>query len=195
MSKGGITPTGRLLRFVFWRAPLRATQYTVAGYMATVQQAGGRWIAWAGLGAWVWFLWWLSGVFGIQGMREFVGFLLLLWLWRGIALLRWTISLRIEAARARAFQRQQFQMLQQLPGQMQKAVAGVAGRASEGGTDVLNLFRGPPDPITAEQRQTHRRQVEQVREWLPEESKGIPLGDRPEPLVRMPRWLRRRGPQ
>jgi hypothetical protein len=193
MARSGITPTGRLLRFVFWRAPLRATQYTVAGYMATVQQAGSRWIAWGGLGAWVWFLWWLAGALGIQGMREFVGFLLLLWLWRGLVLLRWTIHLRMEAARVRAFQRQQFQMIQQLPGQIRQMAASVP--RPDGGIDVLNVFGGQPDPVWAEQQRTRREQARQIRDQLPEESRGIPLGDRPEPLVRMPRWIRRKGPR
>jgi hypothetical protein len=195
MARTGITPTGRLLRFVLWRAPLRATQYTVAGYMATVQQAGSRWIAWGGLGLWVWGLWWLAGALGIQGMREFVGFLLLLWLWRGIVLLRWTIHLRMEAARVRAFQRQQFQMIQQLPGQLRQMAAGLPRPGGEGGIDVLNFLRTQPDPAYAEQQRTRHEQARQVRDWLPEESRDIPLGERPEPLVKMPRWMRRRGPR
>jgi hypothetical protein len=194
MAKSGdIQWSGRALRYTLWRAPKRAAEYTAAGFLATGQEIGRRWLSIAGLGLWLWLLWRVAAWTGIQGAQELTSFLLLLWIWRVIVLLRWTIRLRVEAARVRAFQRQQFQMIQQLPGQMRQLAASVP--RPDGGIDVLGLFRGEPDPVTAEQQQTRRRQAEEIRSQLPEESRDIPLGDRPEPVIPMPRWLRRRGPK
>jgi hypothetical protein len=190
MARGDISWSGQVLRAVLWRAPVRATQYTVAGYMATAQEVGRRWISLAGLGAWVWFLWWAAGMSGVQGFQELVAFLLLLWVWRLIVLVRWTISLRVAAARARAQQRLMLETLTQLPGQMQQ----LARQAIPGGTFTVGGMLRHHDPHAEEQQRQVREQAEQVRGWLPAEHRDMPLGDL-EPLVRMPRWMRRRKPK
>lgn len=195
MAKSGdIQWSGRALRYVFWRAPKRAAEYTAAGFLATGQEVGRRWLSIAGLGLWLWLLWRVAAWTGIQGAQEFTSFLLLLWIWRLLVLLRWTIRLRVEAARVRAFQRQQFQAIQQLPGQLRQMAAGLPRPGGEGGIDVLGRFR-TTHPMDAEAQRVRREQARQVRDMLPEESKDIPLGDQFEPVIRMPRWLRRRGPR
>jgi hypothetical protein len=51
------------------------------------------------------------------------------------------------------------------------------------------------DDIAAEQRRVRQHQTDQVRDMLPPDQRDLPLGDQPEPLLRMPRWMRRRGPR
>jgi small-conductance mechanosensitive channel len=148
VAKGGISLSGRALRAVLWRAPLRVTKYTVAGYMATSQEVGRRWISMTGLGLWLWFLWRVALGLGVQGFIEFTSFLLLLWIWRFVVLVKWTIGLRVAAARARAQQRQMLETLNQLPGQIQQAVANRA----PGGIDMFGAIRRQPQgPATREE--------------------------------------------
>jgi hypothetical protein len=73
---------------------------------------------------------------------------------------------------------------------LQQVAQSVASRG-EGGFTVLGSLR-QADPVTQETRRTRRRQADQVRSWLPEESRDVPLGQEFEPLLPMPRSLRRR---
>jgi small-conductance mechanosensitive channel len=192
VAKGGdIQWSGRVLRAVLWRAPLRVTKYTVAGYMATSQEVGRRWIAMTGLGLWLWFLWRVALGLGVQGFIEFTSFLLLLWIWRFVVLVKWTIGLRVAAARARAQQRQMLEALNQLPGQIQQAVAS---RAQGGSYAMPNLMRHH-DPEYETQRQAAREQADRSRSWLPVEQQDMPLGDRHDPVFPMPKWMRKHKPK
>jgi hypothetical protein len=189
VAKGGISPSGRALRAVLWRAPRRAVDYTVAGYMATSQEVGRRWISMAGLGAWVWFWWWVSLGLGIQGFIEVTSFLVLLWFWRFVVLIKWTIGLRVAAARARAQQRQMLEVLTQLPGQLKQ----FARSAVPGGTYSMPDLLRHHDPEYETQQQEARQQTDTSRGWLPKEIRDdMPLGAEFEPTFRWPRFRRRK---
>jgi hypothetical protein len=189
MASGGISPSGRALRFLLWRAPLRAASSTAAGFMATTQEVGRRWITMAGLGLWLWFLYQVARWSQIQGFRQLTAFLLLLWFWRLFVLIRWTIGLRVAAARARAMQREMYQTLQQLPGQMQQLARQAI--PAGGGFTVPGMLR-QHDPVHDQARQIARDQAAETRSWLPPEDRDLPIGDKFEPIWRLPRFMRRK---
>jgi hypothetical protein len=194
MAGGGISPSGRALRFLLWRAPVRAASYTAAGFVATTTEVGRRWITIAGLGLWVWFLRWLAVRSGVVGFRQVTAFLLLLWFWRLFVLVRWTIGLRVAAARARAMQREIYQTVtEKLPNQMQQWGRQAAAQIP-GGTFTMRGSMRHDDPAADEHARMAREQAEESRGWLPEEHRDMPLGDRFEPVFRLPKWLRR-GPK
>jgi hypothetical protein len=189
-QRGGITPSGRFLRFVFWRAPMAATKYTVAGYMATFQDVGRRWGALAGFGLWVYGIWWLAGQSGSVGFQQVAAFLLLVWFWRLFAVVRWTYKLRVEAARARAIRRRELQLLEQLGGRVQQWGQAIPNAA--GGVFTMMGSARHHDPVRAEAERIAREQADEVRTWLPDEHRDLPLGDRFEPTFRLPRFRRRK---
>jgi hypothetical protein len=192
MSKGGISPSGRAARWLFWRVPRRATEYTVAGYMATAQEVGRRWITIVVFGLWLWFLRWVAEhVVRTEATLAVTAVLLLLWFWRVVSLVQWTIDLKVAAARQRAATRELFQTVQQLPGQIQQAVAS---RTQGGSYTMPNLLRHH-DPEYETQRQAAREQADRSRAWLPSEQQDMPLGDRHDPVFPMPKWMRRRRPK
>jgi hypothetical protein len=198
MARGGPSYSGRALRFVLWRAPVGAGRYAMARNMALATEEGRRWLILGGTLFWVWVIWMVAGYSGVQGFQELAAFLWLLWFWRLFVNLRrvWVNRRNLKGqARGLQYQRQMYEMQAEALSQMRRLAAGAGRQVSEGGVDVLNLFRTPPDPVTAEQQQTRRQQAEEIRSQLPEESRDIPLGDRPEPVIPMPRWLRRRGPK
>lgn len=194
MANGGISWSGRALRFILWRAPLRAAQYTAAGYMATMQDVGRRGLAIAGFGFWVFLLWKLAHWADIQGLKEVAAFLLLVWFWRFFVFVRWVYAMRIAAARARAFQRQQIQLLQQLPGQLQQMARQAL---PTGGTFTIMGSSRHDDPTADMAREAEayvRRQDDEVNLLGPQGD--MPLGDKFEPMFRLPRFRRRkRGDQ
>jgi small-conductance mechanosensitive channel len=183
---GGISPSGRALRFVLWRAPLGAAKYTAAGYMATATEVGRRWIVMAGLGLWLWFCWRVAMASGVQGFFEVMSFLLLLWFWRLFVLVRWTIGLRVAAARARAQQRQMLKALDQLPGQLQQLARQAIPQT--GGFTVPGMLRRD-DPVRDEHERIARDQAAQTRRMVGDD---LPIGDRFEPIWRLPRFMRRK---
>lgn len=196
MARGDIQWSGRAVRWLFWRAPKGAAKYAWDSNMALASDLGRRWIV---LGVYGGFLWVARQVAEVvTPLRTPVAVLILLWFFWAVSLARWSWNARPGAARNRQALREIYQSVHEVRGDVrgfaQQVARGLPGRGGEG-VDVLNLFRTQPDPVTAEQQRTRREQAEQVRGWLPEESRGIPLGDRPEPLVRMPRWMRRRGPR
>jgi hypothetical protein len=197
MARGGPSYSGRALRFVLWRAPVGAGRYAMARNMALATEEGRRWLILGGTLFWVWVIWMVAGYSGVQGFQELAAFLWLLWFWRLVVNLRrvWVNRRNLKGqARGLQYQRQMYEMQAEALAQMRRLAAGAGRQVSEGGVDVLNLFQ-THDPIRAEQQQTRRQQAEEIRSQLPEESRDMPLGDRPEPLVRMPRWMRRRGPR
>jgi hypothetical protein len=200
MSKGGISPSGRALRFWLWRLPLGVTRYSVARNTAAATEEGRRMLALAGFGLWVAAFWfvadWLHKATGMVVPLQLAGLFGLLLIWRIIGLLRrWWVHRRNlkDIAVSQQRQRQMYQMQTEAISQLRQLAARSLPSRPDGGVDVLGPFRDRPDPIRAEQQQTRREQAEEIRGQLPEESRGIPLGDRPEPLIPMPRWLRRRG--
>jgi hypothetical protein len=179
MSNGGISASGRVLRWVMWRAPKRAVAYTVASNMNLVSDMGRRWIVWGVLGAYLWGMRWLA-VHVVPPLRVVSAVLLLLWFWHGINLVKWTMHARATAARARAMQRQQFQMIEQLPGQIQQAVGAAASRA-QGGIDMFGAIRRQPQgPATKEEA------FQAGLPWAGEPPPGM------EPLIPWRRLFRRR---
>ena len=185
MANGGISPSGRALRFVLWRAPMGAAKYTAAGFLATTQDVGRRWLSMAGLGLWVWVMYRVAQASGIEGFRQFTAFLMLLWFWRLVVLVRWTYGLRVAASRARAAQRKQIELLQQLPGQIQQFARQAIPQG--GGFTVLGMKR-QHDPVRDQLDEMAREQADQVRQWTGNE---VPIGDKFEPLVAWPKFLRR----
>jgi hypothetical protein len=192
MANGDISWSGRALRAVLWRAPLWATKRTTAGYMATVEDVGRRGLAVAGFGLWVFGVWWLAGWTGIQGFQEVAAFLVLVWFWRFFVFCRWVYKMRTAALRARAMQRKQAELLEKLAGQVQQW--GRQAIPSGGSFTVLGMTR-QSDPGAEEVRRMAAHQARQGRDLLSDEDRDAPLGDQFEPVLRMPRWIRKRRPK
>jgi hypothetical protein len=197
MARGGVSSSGRALRFVLWRAPMGTARYVMARNMALASEEGRRWLTLAGVLFWVWVIWMVAGWSGVRGFQELAALLWLLWFWRLFANLRrvWVNRHNLKGqARALQYQRAMYEMQTQALGQLQRLAAGAGRRASEGGVDVLGRFRGQPHPAQAEQERMAREEVRQVRDMLPDEHRDMALGDRLEPVIPKPRWLRRRRP-
>lgn len=203
MSKGGVSPSGRALRFVLWRLPLRATQLALARNSAAASEHGRYVLALAGFGFWVAVFWyaasWWHQATGMVVPLQVAGLLGLLLIWRIIGYLRrlWVnrhnlVSMAVTQQR----QREMHQVITKtLPGQMQQWGQQVTARVGdgEGGFTVMGSLRRE-DETYQQVRRTRRDQLRQVRDMLPEEQRGMPLGDQFEPLIRWP-WRRRRGPK
>jgi len=145
----------------------------------------------------VWVIWVVAGWSGIQGFQEFAALLWLLWFWRLFVNLRrvWINRHNLKGqARSLQYQRKMYEMQAQALSQVRRIAAGAGRQISEGGVDVLGIFRGQPHPAQAEQERIRRQEVRQVREMLPDEHRDMTIGDQFEPVIPMPRWLRRRRP-
>lgn len=200
MSKGGISPSGRALRFWLWRLPLGATRYSLARNTAAATEEGRRVMALAGFGAWVAAFWWVANFLhktvGMVVPLQLAGLFGLLLIWRIIGLLRrWWVNRRqlVSAAVSLQRQRQMYQMQAQALDQLRRLPAALSrGGDGGGGVDVLGKFRGPADPVTQERQRIAGEQQAEVRSQLPEDVREtMPLGDRYEPMVKAPRWMRR----
>lgn len=189
MSSGDIQWSGRAVRWLFWRAPKRAARYTWDSNLALASDLGRRWILFAVFGAYLWGLRWLA-VHLVPPLRSVSAILLLLWFWHGLNLIRWTIHARAASARARAVQREQYQIMQELRADFREVITN---RIPGGGHTVKGMLAQSDPEYEAQQRQA-AEQADQVRTMLPPEDRNVPLGDRFEPLVRLPNWLRRRRP-
>jgi hypothetical protein len=191
MAKGGISPSGRVLRFVAWRLPLGATRYSVARNMAVVSEEGRRWLALAGFGLWVAVFWYfasflhnwlgvvlplqLAGLFGLLLIWRIVGHLRRLWVHRH--------NLKNQAVglqRQRQMYEMQAQALDLLRQGARQALPG-------GGFTVPGMLRRD-DPVRDEHERMAREQAEQVRQWT---GGDVPTGDKFEPLITWPKFLRR----
>ena len=194
---GGIPLSGRALRFVLWRAPVGAARYAMARNMALTTEEGRRWLILGGTLFWVWVIWQVAGYSGVQGFQEAAAFLWLLWFWRFFVNLRrvWVNRRNLKGqARGLQYQRQMYQMQAEALSQMRKIAAGAGRQVTEGGVDVLGRFRGQPHPAEAERQRISREEARQIRDMLPDEHRDMPQGDQFEPVIPMPRWLRRRRP-
>jgi hypothetical protein len=196
MARRDLQWSGRAVRWLLWRAPKGAAKYTWDSNMALASNLGRRWIVLFVYGG---FLWWVAApVAGVvTPLRTPVAILKLLWLFWAVSLAKWSWNARPGAARNRQAMREMYQVVHEIRGDVREGLQRVARampRGQEGGVDVLGIFRSDPDPVTAEHRRRERDQARQVRDMLPEEQRDIPLGDL-EPVIRMPRWLRRRRPR
>jgi hypothetical protein len=184
VSQGGISVSGRAMRWLFWRAPKSAVAYTIAGNMALVSDLGRRWLVFFVFGAYLWGMRWLATNL-VPPLRTITALLLLLWFWHGINLVRWTLHARAQAARARAMQREMYQTLNALPGQLQQLARQAIPQT--GGFTVPGMLRRD-DPVRDEHERMAREQAEQVRQWT---GGDVPTGDKFEPLITWPKFLRR----
>jgi hypothetical protein len=201
MSKGGISPT-RMVKGLLVDLPVRAARISLARNTAAATEEGQRLLALVGFGIWVTVFWlvagWLHQATGMVAPLQIAGLFGLLLIWRIVGLLRrWWVNRRNLTGMAVSLQRQRqmYQMQAEALDQLRKIAAGAGRQVSEGGVDVLGIFRGPPHPAQAEQERTRREQARQVRDMLGDEHRDMPLGDRAEPVIPMPRWLRRRRPR
>jgi hypothetical protein len=155
VSKGGVSPSGRALRFVLWRLPLGATKFSIARNTAAVTEEGRRILALIGFGAWVAVFWYvasfLHAAVGLLWPRQLAGLFGLLLIWRIIGLARrWWAHRRNLASMARnaQIQRETFKILTALPGQIQQ----LARQAPGGGIDMFGAIRRQPQgPATKEE--------------------------------------------
>jgi hypothetical protein len=176
--------TGRALGWLFWRVPKGTAKYTVAGFMATAQELGRRWTVWAVFGLYLWGLRWVAEhVIRTKMTLAVSALLLLLWIWRGLSLLKWTIDLRVERARQRAAQRKMIATIEQIPEQMRQSLMA----AYHAGVDMRDY-----GPAYAQTRQMEADQAEQVRGWVNDANgEPMPAGEW-RPVTPMPKWLARR---
>lgn len=196
MAKGGISPSGRVLRFVAWRLPLGVTRYSVARNMAVVNEEGRRWLALAGFGLWTAGFWYfatfLHNWLGMVVPLQLAGLFGLLLIWRVIGHLRrlWAQrhSLKNQAVSLQR-QRQMFEMQAQTLDYLRR----LPGQALPGGAFTMLGMKRETDPVGEETRRVAREQADQVRGWLGDEQADVPLGDRFEPLFRRPRFRRRKN--
>jgi hypothetical protein len=200
MAYSGVPPSGRFLRWLLWRLPVGATRYAIARNMALATEEGRRWMILAAFGVWVWVAWKVAGWTGSQGARQFAAFLTLYWFWRFFANCRrvWAQrrSLKAQAVSLQR-QREMYQMQEKALALMQQ---GVGRLPSPGGT--LTTMMGSArhhDPVAEEYRRMAAEQgfkvpdqAAEVRSWLPDEHRDLPLGDRFEPTFRLPRFRRRK---
>jgi hypothetical protein len=196
MARGDLQWSGRAVRWLLWRAPKGAAKYTWDSNMALASDLGRRWIVLLVYGG---FLWWVATPVAevVTPLRTPVVLLKLLWLWWAVSLAQWSWRARPGTARNRQAMREMYQVVHEIRGDVQQGLRQMAASVPrpDGGVDVLGMFKSAPDPIAAEQARTRADQARQVRDMLPDDQRDLPLGDRAEPLVKMPRWLRRRGPR
>jgi phosphate/sulfate permease len=196
MSKGGISPSGRFLRWALWRLPLGATKLSIARNTAAASEEGRRVMALIGFGAWVavfWYVaWWLYSATGVIVPLQLAGLFGLLLIWRIVGLLRrwWVHRHNLQnMARNAQIQRETYKILTALPGQIQQLARGAPGGMA---FTMPNLLRHH-DPDHEAQQQAARQQAEESRGWLPQEIRDdMPLGAEFEPTFRWPRFRRRK---
>jgi hypothetical protein len=176
------------LRGLLWTGPKYVAKRTAYGYLATVEDVGRRWLALAGFGIWVYAIWWAAHATGILGFQQFAAFLALVWLWRALAVTRWTWHLRVERSRARAIQRRELDLLEQIG----TRVSEWGQRVPEG---VAVLRSVKPDEGYQTAKKNGRDQAEQVRQWNADNPtfKDLPMGDQFEPVWRLPKRFRRKS--
>jgi hypothetical protein len=191
----GVSPSGRALRFVLWRLPLGVTRYSMARNTAVMTEEGRRVLALAAFGLWVAVFWYaataLHSWLGVVVPLQLAGLFGLLLIWRIVGhLRRWWVqrhNLKNQAVSMQR-QRQMYEMQAQALGYVQQ----LARQAIPGGTFTMLGSMRQHDPVHEQARQQAATDAELARSWLPEESRDMPLGDRFEPMVRPPRWMRRR---
>jgi hypothetical protein len=201
MANGGISPSGRILRWWLVRLPVGATRLAVARNTAAATEEGRRVMALAAFGFWVAVFWfaagWLYRTIGVVVPLQIASLLGLLLIWRIIGLLRrWWVhrhnlpAMAVSVKRQREIYEMQEQALELLRQGVRQAIPG-------GGYTVPGGFRHH-DPVAAEQdRMTQeaqayvRRQDDDVNLLGPQAD--MPMGDKFEPTFR---WLwRRREPK
>lgn len=196
MANGGISPSGRALRFLLWRAPTGAARYAMARNMALATEEGRRWLILGGTLFWVWVIWQVAGWSGIQGFQEFAAFLWLLWWWRLFVNLRRTWAHR-RNLKAMAVGTQRQRQMYEMQTQALSMIRQYARQAiPSGGTFTMMGSMRHHDPTDTEARRISAEQQRYARDILGDDQQGTPLGDRFEPIIRLPRFRRRkRGDQ
>jgi hypothetical protein len=188
VANRGISYSGRAARWLFLRAPYGAVRHTAQGFVDTATDAGRRWVAWGMLGAWLWaFRWGAEHVIRTKQTLAVTALLLLLWIIRGLSLLRWTWHLRVERSRARAIQRREFELLEQIGTKVNEW-----GQRVPEGVAVLRSVRD--DEGYRDVKANGREQAEQVRQWNADNPTfaDMPMGDQFEPVFRLPKRFRRK---
>ncbi|HJU00244.1 MAG TPA: hypothetical protein VJ966_03455, partial [Actinomycetes bacterium] len=190
MGKGGISPSGRALRYIVWRLPLGMTKFSIARNVAVLTEEGRRWLALAGFGLWVGVFWWAASLLhdwlGLLVPLQLAAFFGVLLIWRIVGNLRrlWAHRRNLTSmARNAQIQREMYQVLTALPGQIQTLARSVP---VPGGTFTMRGSMRHHDPAADQEAALARQQAEQARSWLPPEHADMPLGDRFEPIFRLP---------
>jgi hypothetical protein len=198
MPRASTSYSGRALRFMLWRLPLGVTRYSVARNTAVITEEGRRWLALAGFGAWVAAFWWLAlwlhRTAGLLVPLQVASLLGLLLIWRIVGHLRrlWVhrrnlTNMAVSVQR----QRQMYQMQEQALDLLRQ---GASRAIPAGRTFTMGGVMRHHDPAADEHARIAREQATQARGWLPPEHRDVPLGDRFEPILRLPKWLRRPKP-
>lgn len=197
MANGGISPSGRILRWWLVRLPVGATRLAIARNTAAATEEGRRVMALAAFGFWVAGFWfaagWLYRTTGVVAPLQIASLLGLLLIWRIIGLLRrWWVhrhnlpAIAISTKRQREIYEMQTQALELLRQGARNAIPG--------GTFTMMGSMRHHDPTADEHARMAREQAAESRSWLPEEHQDMPLGDKFEPTFRWP-WKRKRGNQ
>lgn len=177
--------------WALWRAPKGAVKYGLDSNMALAGDIGRRIIVLVVYGAYLWGARWVWTKLDLPG-RWVISVLLLLWFVYAVNVVSFIRHGRAQASRNRQLARQQYRVVHEIHTDVREALAGVGRQARDGGVDVLGKFRGPADPVTQERQRIARDQQVEVRSQLPEDVREtMPLGDRYEPMVKAPRWMRR----
>ena len=193
MANGDLQWSGRAVRWLVWRLPKSAARYTWDSNMALATDLGRRWATLAVYGAFLWGLRWVANNF-IPPLRPWAAILVLLWFYWAVSLVRWSWNARPGASRNRQAMREMYQTVHELRTDVREAISTAAQRAGGGTFTMMGSMRHH-DPVADEHRRTSAEQQQWIRKRLPEEHQDMPLGDQFEPIVKLPRWMRRRKPQ
>lgn len=194
MANGDIQWSGRAVRWLVWRLPKSAAKYTWDSNMALASDLGRRWMTWLVYGG---FLWGLRKLIVplIPPLRTPVAILILLWFYWGASLALWSWRARPGAARNRQAMREMYQTVHELRTDVREAITTAANRLPTGGVTMRGSMRHH-DPTADEHARMARdastyirRQDDEVNLLGPQGS--MPIGDKFEPLISWPGFLRR----
>jgi hypothetical protein len=197
MARGGMSASGRVLRWWLWKLPVGATKYSIAKNTAVMTEEGRRWLALLAFGFWAFLFWrfaqFLHGWLGVVVPLRLAALFGLLLIWRIVGHLRrlWVHRRHLSSmARNAQVQRQTYEILTALPGQIQQLARN--GITRDGGGFTMFGSMRQDDPGDGDDRRQRVLNRQQVLDMLPEGQRDLPLGDEFEPVVRMPKWMRRR---
>jgi hypothetical protein len=199
MASGGISPSGKVLRWWVWRLPKGVATYSWNRNLAAATEEGRRVLALAAFGLWVAGFWfaagWLYRATGVMVPLQIASLMGLLLIWRIVGLGRRWWKLRgnltaqaVSVQRQREMYEMQRQALAYLRGLPRQALP-------DGGLTIMRSSTHD-DPTSDEARRVNAEQQRYARDILGDDQQDIPLGDRFEPIIRLPRFRRRkRGDQ
>lgn len=196
---GGITASGRAVRFVLWRGPTSVTRRFAANQAALLTAEGQRWAALFGFGLWAGVI--VAITFLTRVGRPFGAFVGMVWIFFLLRMLQTAHRRRQSMKNRMRFEEIMLQGQVALTNQVRQLLAAangggftMGGSSRHLGDEIDDMQRAEREHVSSlfhSRDKSHKSQSEQVHEWIDDAQGDVPTGEWVRPSDKLPRWLRR----